>query len=160
MTVCNTSPLTNLAAVGQLALLPRLYGRIHIPNAVALELRAADCESSGYVPIESLGWLVVRSVGDRAFVESLRLYLDEGEAEAIALAMELGADVLLMDEQAGRRIATRLGLERVGAIGVLRRAKSVGLIPAVRPVLDDLIARAGFWIRPSLYASILSDVGE
>lgn len=160
MTVSNTSPLTNLAAVGQLTLLRRLYGEIVIPEAVARELNSVESGFPGHVPVNELSWIVIRPVINRTLVASLRIELDPGESEAIALAVELNADFLLMDEHVGRRIASRLGVERVGVLGVLRRAKHDGLVPAIRPILDDLITSAGFWIGRDLYDYALREAGE
>jgi len=86
--------------------------------------------------------------------------LDPGEAEAIALAKELKADLLLMDERRGRRVASRLGLRFVGLLGILVEAKHKGLIKAVKPILDSLITKAGFWLGNRLYTRILETVGE
>jgi predicted nucleic acid-binding protein len=92
--------------------------------------------------------------------EALALELDAGEAEAIALAVEQGADLLLMDERRGRQAATRLKQRVVGVLGVLIEAKRHGNLPAVRPVLDALVSEAGFRISGALYARVLEAAGE
>lgn len=89
---------------------------------------------------------------------ALRTRLDAGEAEAIALAVSLGA-TLLVDERKGRLVAGELGLRVRGTIGVLLLAASEGHLGAVRPVLDDLIA-AGFHVGPRLYVDALRLAGE
>jgi predicted nucleic acid-binding protein len=93
-------------------------------------------------------------------VTVLQMELDVGEAEAIALAKELAADLLLMDGRRGRDIAARLGLRVIGLLGVLIEAKHRGMIPAVKPILDDLKAKAGFWVSQQLYARVLQAAGE
>jgi len=93
-------------------------------------------------------------------VASLRLEVDQGEAEAIALAIELQADLLLLDEQRGRAIASRLGIRSVGLLGILIEAKHRGFVATVGSVLDDLIGKAGFCITPELYTRVLETAGE
>jgi len=91
---------------------------------------------------------------------SLLTDLDSGEAEAIALAVELKADYLLMDETKGRQIAERYGIKATGIIGVLIKAKENGLIAEVKPYLQKLINEAGFWLNPKLIEKILDIVKE
>lgn len=86
--------------------------------------------------------------------------LDLGEAEAIVLASERGADFLLMDERVGRSIARERGIPTIGLIGALAAAKQMGLLPAVRPVLDALRVEAGFWVGDVVYQQVLRDLGE
>ena len=76
------------------------------------------------------------------------------------LALELGADELLIDERLGRREATRLGLSITGLLGVLLVAKRRGLVVAIRPVMNDLINQAGFRVSNQLYAEVLLAANE
>lgn len=93
-------------------------------------------------------------------MNALQLDLDKGEAEAIALAVESEAGLLLMDERRGRRAASRLGIPVVGVLGILVKAKETMLLPAVKPVLDDLRSKAGFRVSRQLYERVLQEVGE
>lgn len=158
--VSNTSPLMNLAVVGRLGLIEQLYGSANIPEAVAHELAAALPEQFNEQAIKKLTWLTVQSVKNRELTESLLLDLDAGEAEAIALSMEMKARLLLLDERRGRSIAQRFGLKFIGLLGMLIEAKRRGLVPAVKPVLDDLIVKAGFWLDNRLYMRVLQEAGE
>ena len=158
--VSNASPVVNLAAVNQLELLRRLYQRVLIPEAVFRELRASGLPQFRGGGEAEISWLAPRTVANRALVSSLLLELDGGEAEAIALATEAGADLLLIDERRGRRIAGSLGLRVLGLLGVLLEAKGKGLINSVRQVLDELIAKAGFWIGQELYERVLREAEE
>lgn len=158
--VSNTSPLMNLAVIGRLTLVERLYGSVNIPDAVARELAAALPEQFSAQMIKKLTWLTVCSVKNRQLTGSLLLDLDAGEAEAIALSAEMKAGLLLLDERRGRSIAQRFGLKFIGLIGMLIDAKRKGHIPAVKPVLDDLIAKAGFWVDNRLYTRVLQEAGE
>lgn len=156
--VSDTSALTNLAAVGQLALLQRLYDRVLIPEAVRAEW-AADPEF-GTGAVVSRGWLEVVPISNQALLASLRKELDVGEAEAVVLALEVKADLLLMDERRGRRAANTHGIRVVGLLGVLLEAKQKHFIPQIKPVLDDLVHRAGFWVSEKLREETLLLAGE
>jgi len=85
--------------------------------------------------------------------------LGPGEREAIALALELKATRLLLDDLPARRLASSLGLEIIGTLGLLLWAKEQGLLPAVRPWVDTLL-REGFYISERLLAEVLSTAGE
>jgi predicted nucleic acid-binding protein len=158
--VSNTSPIVNLAAVGQLDLLLQLYGKVLIPSAVFHEIAVVGAGQPGATEVQTSSWIETRPVANQSLVAALRIDLDEGEAEAIALAVEVRADLLLLDERRGRAVAARLGIKFIGLLGVLMEAKHQGLIRAVKPVLDDLIARAGFWVSGPLYAQVLQTAGE
>jgi predicted nucleic acid-binding protein len=93
-------------------------------------------------------------------VRALQGELDDGEAEAIALAVELQAELILIDERRARAVATRLGLNVVGVLGVLVEAKHRALVPHLKPILDALITRAGFRVSPPLYERVLQAAGE
>jgi predicted nucleic acid-binding protein len=97
---------------------------------------------------------------DQNRVRKLREDLDPGEAEAIVLAIERQADLLLVDERRARRTATAAGLTVSGLLGVVAKAKQAGLIDLARPVLDELIQTARFWIGPDLYKEVLVELGE
>ncbi|BAB74503.1 DUF3368 domain-containing protein [Anabaena sp. FACHB-709] len=158
--VSNTSPITNLAAIGKIHLLKQLYGGIIIPSAVFHELTQWGDSIPGAKEVKTLHWIQVNPITNDDLVVSLRNKLDEGESSAIALALELKADWLIIDEQLGRQIAIEYNLKITGILGILIEAKSRGLILSVKPVLDDLINIAKFWVSRSLYNRILSIVDE
>lgn len=165
--VSDTSPINNLAAINQLYLLQQLYETVIIPEAVYRELTDPDFPVAGAVEVQTFEWIQTRSVTNRTVIEVLSNELDIGEAEAMpsagyayALAVELQADQLLIDERRGRIIADRLHLKYTGILGILIEAKSQGLVPLVKPLMDDLINQAGFWIAESLYKSVLQAVNE
>jgi len=158
--VSDTSPIINLAAVGQLQLLRQLYGRIIIPPAVHREIVVVGAGQPGAVQVESYDWFETRSAPNQDLVASLQLKVDGGEAEAIALASALNADLLLLDERRGRVAAAHLGLRFVGLLGILIEAKHKSLVPAIKPILDQLLEKAGFWVAQELYDRVLQSAGE
>ncbi|MCU0771385.1 MAG: DUF3368 domain-containing protein [Verrucomicrobia bacterium] len=145
--VSDTSCISNLVSVQAESLLPDLFGQVLIPPAVRAEL---DRFHSALPP-----FLVVRAPAQSGRLKRLMRELDLGEAEAIALAVELGADWLLMDEVLGRTIARQERLHIIGILGILLAAKHKGIIPAVRPLLDRLQTEAGFHVAPGLRRDLL-----
>ncbi len=158
--VSDTSPINNLAAINQLHLLHQLYGTVLIPEAVYQELTDPDFPVAGATEVQTFNWIQTRAVSDRTLVEALSSELDIGEAEAIALAVEIQADQVLIDERRGRLVATRLNLRYTGILGILVEAKSQGLIAEIKPLLDALINKAGFWVAEPLYNGVLKLVNE
>lgn len=158
--VCDASPLISLSAIGQFELLHRLYGDIYIPEAVRTEVLGAGPERPGFRELREADWVHARSVENDFLVRALEGELDRGEAQAIALAVEIKADLLLVDERRGRGVAQRFGIKVIGVLGVLVEAKAKGLIPVVRSALDDLLTRAGFRMAPALFEAVLRAADE
>jgi|SRR5579871_492859 len=160
--VSNTSPISNLALVGRLDLLLDQFHEVWIPSAVEEELQNVPDAAALNAITEARrrGWLKSHTVSDPRLVNLLMVELHPGEAEAIALALELKADRLLIDEKEGRSLARQLGLPITGVLGVLLRAKRNGQIKAVKPEIEALKAKARFFIAPALEAAILASVGE
>lgn len=153
--VSNTSPILNLAIVDQLELLRQQFGEILIPKAVLDELKVDEERPGSQAICEAIGsgWIQVQEASNEPLVQLLKQILDRGEAEAIALAIELKADWTLLDEREGRKVAKSLGLN---VTGILLRAKQLGELESLQPVIDDLINKAGFRIAPELLAQILA----
>jgi predicted nucleic acid-binding protein len=158
--ISDTSPLTNLAAVGYFHLLEQIYSRIVIAQAVYDEIVTSQPGNPGAVEIKQAAWIEVKSVTNQSLVTALELELDKGEAESLALAVELSADLVIIDERRGRQVASRLGLNRIGILGILLVAKNRGLITAIRPILDSLRQKAGFWLAEDLYNQTLRLANE
>lgn len=158
--VSNTSPLTNLAAIGHFELLRKLFGEIHIADGVWQELNKGVKRHPGRQEVESSPWVHRHEVSSHAVTTVLRRDLDLGEAETLALALELKADLVLLDEQEGRHAAVRLGLRPFGVLGILLQAKRQKEIEEVRSPLDALRQQAGFFVGERLYRQILKEAGE
>ncbi|MDQ2949927.1 MAG: DUF3368 domain-containing protein [Acidobacteriota bacterium] len=139
--------------MNKLHLLRDLYAKIVVPPAV-------ECEVSRNGMQLDPSWARVVAAQDQDDVLALRNQLDPGEAEAIVVAAELSAELILIDEKRGWRLAIDRGLEVTGLLGVLAEAKVRGLIPKCQPVLDDMIRVAGFWIGDDLRSRYLRGLNE
>jgi len=162
LAVSNTSPISNLASIGRLELLKSQFSEPWIPDAVAEEL-AAHPDPVARAMIQNAireSWIRIGAPKDSGLLRLLLLQLHRGEAEAIALATDLSADFVLMDEQEGRQLASKTGLAVTGVLGVLLRAKRVSEIAALRPELDMLRSKAHFFVSPALEKKILAASGE
>jgi uncharacterized protein len=161
LAVSNTSPISNLAIVGRLEFLPRRYAAVHIPPAVADELRALThvAGSKAIQAAFSQKWRVIEPLATPPS-QQVPHGLDLGETAAILLACQLKADVLLMDEKRGREAARRFGLTVAGALGELIHARHAGWIPNVRDEIRKLRTEAGFFVDAAVEKFILSQVGE
>lgn len=157
--VADTSPLRALQVTSLLAFLPREYGDVLVPAEVAAELNV-NVPGLGPLDVSALPGFSVAKVANAARVTELAQSLDLGEAAAIALALERRADVLLVDEYPARATAIRLGLRPLGALGVLIRAKELGQIAAVSPLIDRLRQELAFRIADDLLLDVLKQVGE
>ncbi len=158
--VSNSSPLVSLAAIGRLEWLHELYGTIIIPRAVHDEVVIQGRQRPGAAEVPLFDWIVDRDVNDPNVVVALQGKLDRGEAEAIALAIELRADLLLMDERLGRAEAARFGLRFIGILGALLEARKRGLFERLGPILDELQRDAGFRVSEALRKQVLKAAGE
>lgn len=157
--VCDASPIISLSSVGKFDLLRQLYGRVCVPDAVFEEVAGAG-ERAGAEELASADWVERRTLGNDFLARALYGELDHGESEAIALAVELGADLLLVDERQGRAVAARFGLKVAGVLGVLIEAKRRRLLSGIEPLLEELQSRAGFRISPDLRRRVLEEAGE
>lgn len=105
--VTNSTCLIGLERIGQLDLLPQVFSTVFAPSAVAIEVSS------------TLTWLNVQAVKNTTVVATLKTQVHQGEAEAIALALELGDVILILDDKKARRIAQQLGLKVIGTVGML-----------------------------------------
>jgi predicted nucleic acid-binding protein len=154
--VSDTSPLSYLHLIGRLELLRLLYGKVVIPPAVDKEIRSAERLH------EKLDRSFIEVVGprDKEKVTELLSEIDRGESEAIVLALELGADLLLIDEATGRDVAARLGLRRIGLLGIFLEAKRRNIIQMVSSEVESLVKQTNFRIRSEVLAEVLRLSGE
>ena len=151
LAVSNSSPLIALSSIERLNLLQALFESVLIPPAVAHEI-------SRSIPIAP-AWLRMQTLKAVLPTMVLRRTLADGEREAIALAVELHADRIILDDLPARKIAQAIGLNAVGTLGVLLGAKQVGLLSQIRPELDKLVKHS-FFLSPQLYQELLRAADE
>jgi predicted nucleic acid-binding protein len=123
------------------------------------EIRAKADEACQRIEQAANAWLKVQEVGNRATVQLLLADLDLGEAEVIALAKEINADRILLDDLDARRFARRVGLSAIGTVGILLTGRLQGKIPSLRDEIERLQAQ-GFRISKVLMEEVLKAAGE
>lgn len=152
--VSDASPLIGLARIDRLDLLTSLFGRVLVPPPVWLEITRPEKLASNLLRT----WPSLVTHPAASITIQAASSLDPGEASAIALALELRADLLLLDERKGRRVARELGISVTGALGVILRAKQSGLIAAGRPLVQQL--REHLFVDPATFELVLQQLGE
>lgn len=154
--VVNASPLIALAKAGHLDLLKQL-ATIVIPDAVRCELMAGPSNDAARLAMEN-SWGQLVSVAQIP-AEVLEWGLGAGESQAVAAALERPGAIVVLDDAQARACAATLGLPLIGTLGVVVRAKLLGLLPAAAPVIADLQS-AGLWVSQSTIKAILVACGE
>jgi predicted nucleic acid-binding protein len=157
--VSDTSPIRALVHLQHLEVLRELFGEVLIPPAVAAEL---ERPRSRLLPVrlDAFPFVHIQRPQHRNVIDELLVSLGPGEAEAIALALETGIEIVLVDETAGRAAAIRRGLHPVGVLGVLLQARRRKLIGPLKPLLDRLEGELNFFIAPSPRLEVLDLAGE
>ncbi|MDD5090548.1 MAG: DUF3368 domain-containing protein [Candidatus Wallbacteria bacterium] len=156
-TVSNSTVIIALSQIGYLIILKDLYKKVILPEGVFRELHAGHPKSGSDISDES--WIEIRRVSNIRLLEYLSISLDKGESEAIVLAEELPAGLLLMDDYWGRKIAAKRKIPVAGTLGILIKAKQTGLIKKVKPLFGKLIEN-GFWIDKAVLEFSLKKAGE
>lgn len=156
--VADSGPILSFARAKRLELLHQIVGELMIPDAVYDDIVIRGPGKPGSQEVQQSSWIRRLSVRDRAFVDQLPPKLHLGEREAIILAKEQ-ATPLLVDEREARREAPHQGVAPVGSLQVLKEAKDRGIIPAAKPVLDELIT-AGMYVSDVLYQTFIQEMGE
>ena len=158
--VSDTSCLSALLRVRHLHILKSLFGNIIIPQKVADELRRLTDFGVNLSDFNSANWIKTQQPSDLPLLERLLLQLDEGEAHAITLAIELSADWLIIDELKGRKIASTLAINITGLAGVLILAKQEGHLSEVKTLLNQILTETSFRMSSALREHILKAADE
>jgi predicted nucleic acid-binding protein len=152
--VSDTSPICYLLLIHQIDLLPQLYGEVTIPQTVGDELKANQS------PAVVQNWISrppewLRIVTITVSPDPILEPLDPGEREAILLAKQLAADLVILDDKAARQIASAMGLNIIGLLGILKDAARSGLIDLATSF--EQLRAAGFWVAPCLLQRLLAE---
>jgi predicted nucleic acid-binding protein len=156
--VVDATPIIGLALIDRLHLLQDLYGEVVIPEAVRSEVMTGGSRRVGVGQLDGATWIRTVALRDPGRADLLS-DLDRGEAEVIALAQEIMAGLVIIDERLARRHARRLHLPLTGTVGVLLRAKERGLIPRVAPFIHGL-REGGVRLSAGLVVRALQLAGE
>lgn len=156
--VTDTSPLLNLALIDQLTLLTSQFSSISVPRQVWKELTQGGFERDALHTLRADGFLTVIDVEESDLFTEIFHELDYGETAAICYAIEQDADLLLLDEKDGRRVARRHDLTVTGVIGILLRGAKEGEVDIKQEL--DALREAGFWISDDLYSRVLSEAQQ
>ena len=148
--VSNSSPLIALEKIGKLDLLREIFSAVIIPPAVATET-APTVTLPPWIKVDRLRW--------RLDPRTIRPSLGPGESEAISLSLELRPGRLILDDDPARRLASTLGLQVTGTLGIILAAKRRGLLSNLKSEMDYLLA-TGFFIGSELYKDLLRLAGE
>jgi predicted nucleic acid-binding protein len=141
--ISDTSCLIILNEIGELDLLRKVYDTVLTTPEVAQEFME-----------ELPDWIKIENVKDKKYQEFLETQVDFGEASAIALAKEMESPLLILDDLKARKLAAKLKLKFTGTLGVIHRAKQIGAIEKVRPVIEKLLA-TDFRIAGNIVAELL-----
>ncbi|MBV0903610.1 DUF3368 domain-containing protein [Haloarcula salina] len=154
LVVSDTSPLLNLALIDQLGLLEAQFSGISIPRQVWDELAAGEAGLDALRELRDDGFITVVEVEQSSLFTEIFHELDRGETAAICHAIDHDADLLLLDEKDGRKVARRHDLTVTGVVGILLRGANAGDVELEREL--DALREAGFWLSDELYSKVLA----
>ena len=146
--ISDTSCLIILHKIGELDLLKKVYNSVLVTPEVGQEF-------SDTLPL----WIKIEKVKDKKYQKFLETQIDLGEASAVALAMEMDSPLLLLDDLKARKLATKLHIKFTGTLGVINKAKQIGVLEEVRPIIEKLM-ETDFRISENIIEEILRKNNE
>ncbi len=146
--IADTTCFILLDKIGELSLLQQLFTKVTTTDTIAKEFGK---------PLPS--WVNILAVTDITYQRVLEIEADEGEASAIALALQLGNSLLILDDFKARKLAAKLHLLYTGTFGILLKAKEAGIIPAIRPIMET-IQTTNFRFSNNIFQQILKEANE
>jgi predicted nucleic acid-binding protein len=157
--IANTSPLLYLHQIGKLDILRQLYKAIIIPDAVQAELLAGKRKNIDVPEINDLVWIEVRPAPSAALLEHHVADLGKGEAEVIALGIQIPSSLIIIDDRLARRIADSFTMQYTGTLGILVKAKQIGHLHSIAEVIPQLRSK-GMWLDDNIVKAALQLAGE
>ena len=158
--VSDTTPLIGLASINRLEILRELFGEVYIPQAVYAEtVTHGRTTGNARRDVQRARWIHVVQVQNRPAVNILLDEMDSGEAETIVLAGERKADWVLMDERKGRRKLSQLNVQKIGTVGVLLKARQLGMISSLKTEIENL-QKQGFAVSQMIIDGVLKIAGK
>lgn len=159
LVIADSTALVVFARIAEFDLLRRVYGRVTIPGAVFDEVVVRGADRPGAQEVSRADWIDIVHLNPSTRLDHTLSALGRGEAEVIALAGELDADAVLIDDRHGRLEATRRGWQPIGCLGVLIQAKSLGEIAEIGPLLQQMTV-ARFYLTQADIDTALEAAGE
>lgn len=157
--VCDSTILIGLSKIGRLDLLREVFSKVFVPEEVFDEVGKKGEGRPGSKGIKEAHWIDIIPVEDKTQVDLLMISLDKGESEVLALAKQLGADLILLDEEKARKSAAIAGYEVMGLLGLFTLAKKLGLIDQVQPYIVELRTKK-FRLSDRVVSEALKRAGE
>jgi len=154
--IVNATPLINFASISRLDILKSLFGKIIVPFHVWDEVVTKAGEYDTSEVIKSADFLTIKKAKDEMLYKTLLMDINKGEAEAIVLALEIKASLVILDEKEARDFAEYYGLNFTGTVGCLLRAKQKWIIKNLKPVLDDIMIKGNFWLSDDVYNKVIN----
>ncbi len=153
--IADTSPVISLALIDKLWLLDKFFDTIHIPRSVWNELN----DEKDFPDKQKINTFFADRIKDISSFNELELFMDLGESEAVILYRELKADFLLIDDKKAREIAEGLGVDCIGTLAILIRAKELDFITELKPFFLHFMDQSRYYSKRVLN-QILSETGE
>ena len=160
MIVSNTTPISNFLHLGQLEILKKIFKELHVPMAVYSEIEAYFAGDNQWQKCLDEDFFIKAEIQTSAKIKELMTHLHIGEAEALCLCIENNAKLCLLDDRDARIIARLNNIPISGTLGVLMKAKKMGIIESVKEPMDQLRTDHHFWIDDAMYNKVLNLSGE
>jgi len=156
MIVSNTTPISNFLHLGQMEILKTIFKELHVPMAVHSEIEAYFSGDDQWQKCLDEGFIIRTEIQTSPKIKELMIHLHMGEAEALCLCIENNAKLCLLDDKDARIIARLNNIPISGTLGVLMKAKKMGIIESVKDLMDRLRTDHHYWINDAMYNKVLS----